>query len=330
MAANLREDASSNQTVRPQDPMLERADRPAQRVRRIAHATFETPDIERQLVYYTEVLGLSVVDRTPDRAWLATGGDHHSVILYRGSEPACRRLGFQTGPGADLGDYEKYVRSQGVQTERRRDADPFTPDILTFDDPKGTRIEIFADRPGRPAGYAAKGVVPNKLGHVAFNVVDIQKVVSFYVDVLGFRVSDWMGDFFAFLRCGADHHTINLVDSNRVRMNHIAFELRDWAHVETALDHLSRHGCPLVWGPGRHGIGHNIFTYHRDPDGQMIELFTELDLVPDEDLAVFEPRPWHRDRPQKPKVWEKSLAAANLWGIGPPEGFLDEPKEGRR
>jgi hypothetical protein len=106
-------------------------------------------------------------------------------------------------------------------------------------------------------------------------------------------------------------------------MHHIAFELRDWGHVQVACDILGRSGHPLVWGPGRHGMGHNIYTYHRDPDGQIVELFTELDQINDEELGFFEPRPWHEDRPQRPKVWQPGVYAANLWGVAPPADFLD-------
>ena len=52
---------------------------------------------------------------------------------------------------------------------------------------------------------------PHKLGHVAFHCEDVKRVSKFYVDVLGFRESDWMAGFFVFLRCGPDHHTINLM-----------------------------------------------------------------------------------------------------------------------
>ncbi len=48
------------------------------------------------------------------------------------------------------------------------------------------------------------------------------------------------------------------------------------------------------------------------------ELFAELDQV-NEELGYFEPRPWHRDNPQKPKVWAKDPSASNLWGIMPPD-----------
>jgi hypothetical protein len=132
-----------------------------------------------------------------------------------------------------------------------------------------------------------------------------------------------MADFFVFLRCSPDHHTINLVDSKRSKLHHVAFELRNWGHLQTACDFLATKGYPLIWGPGRHGIGHNLFAYHRNPDGQIIELFTELDQINDEELGYFEPRPWHKDRPQKPKVWAKDPSASNIWGIMPPSDFLD-------
>jgi catechol 2,3-dioxygenase-like lactoylglutathione lyase family enzyme len=161
-----------------------------------------------------------------------------------------------------------------------------------------------------------------KLGHLAYNTPAVQKAVDFYCNVLGFRFSDSIEDFFVFLRCNADHHTINLVGGKRIKMHHIAFELRDWNHMQNACDYLSMNGYPLIWGPGRHGIGHNLFTYHRNPDGQIVELFAELDLI-NEDIGVYEPRPWHRDRPQKPKVWPNEVGASNLWGIMPSPDFLD-------
>ena len=136
--------------------------------------------------------------------------------------------------------------------------------------------------------------------------------------MLGFRVSDWMGDFFSFLRCGADHHTINLMRTEQNRHFHTAFELRDWAHMQTACDFLSLNGYKLLWGPGRHGIGHNLFAYHRAPNGLITELFAELDQM-NEELGYFEPRPWHRDRPQRPKVWTPDPNASNYWGIMPPD-----------
>ena len=80
------------------------------------------------------------------------------------------------------------------------------------------------------------------------------------------------------------------------------------------LDHLGKNGFRLHWGPGRHGPGHNLFTYHKDPDGNTIELFTQLDIIHDEAKGYWEPRPWHETYPQYPRTWEVDIATVNIWG----------------
>ena len=57
-----------------------------------------------------------------------------------------------------------------------------------------------------------------------------------------------MGDYFSFLRCGPDHHTINLVETGQNKHFHTAFELRDWAHMQTACDFLSKNGYQACCG----------------------------------------------------------------------------------
>lgn len=292
------------------------------KVNRIVYAAFETPDLAGQIDHYTKIMGLTLVEKDGDTAYLSAGGDHHTVILRKGSEAKCDAIGFQLPPGTDLGDYDTQIKAHGLATERRSDAQPNIRDALIFDDSKGTKIETFVEAEPANIGFQPSGISPNKLGHVAFNSTDVQATVKFYTDVLGFKVSDWMGDFFAFLRCGPDHHSINLVQGAKTKMHHIAFELRDWTHIRDACDWLAHDRIPLVWGPVRHGIGHNISTYHRNADGQIIELFCELDRV-NEDLEVYEPRRVHQELPQKGKVWEDIQLAANMWGTPPPEGFLD-------
>lgn len=292
------------------------------KVNRIVYAALETPDLEAQIDHYTRVIGLTLVDRDKDAAYLSTGADHHTVVLRKGSTPRCTALGFQLAPGTSLRDYAEQVESHGIKTERLTDSQPSIAEALAFHDPKGTRAEVFVEAQPTNIGFQPAGIVPNKLGHVAFSARDVKASVDFYCGVLGFKVSDWMGDFFAFLRCGPDHHTVNLIAGGTDKMHHIAFELRDWTHIRDACDLLAKDRIPLVWGPVRHGIGHNISIYHRNSDGQIIEHFCELDRVID-GLETFEPRPTHQEFPQKGKVWDDIGYAASMWGVPPPEGFLD-------
>jgi catechol 2,3-dioxygenase-like lactoylglutathione lyase family enzyme len=156
---------------------------------------------------------------------------------------------------------------------------------------------------------------PTKLGHVAAYTPALDPMQSFYQDLLGFRWSDTVGDFFVFLRCNADHHAANFMASTKFQgMHHIAYEMRDPNHLIAMLDHLAKNDYRLHWGPGRHGPGHNLFTYHRDPDGHVIELFTQIDVVHDEAKGYWEPRPWHEEYPMYPKTWQVDLATVNQWG----------------
>src|SRR3989441_11222022 len=97
------------------------------RVCKIAHASYEMPDVEKQIEYYTEVLGLTLVEKNKDAAYLANAVDHHSVILRKGPDAKCVRLGFEIRPDDDLGDFERQVQGCGVETERKKDPEPPMP-----------------------------------------------------------------------------------------------------------------------------------------------------------------------------------------------------------
>jgi catechol 2,3-dioxygenase-like lactoylglutathione lyase family enzyme len=75
--------------------------------RRISHATYETPDLARQVDYYTQVIGLALAAREADRAILATrlgmencfsflrcGPDHHTVNFRSGDKNFMHHIAF--------------------------------------------------------------------------------------------------------------------------------------------------------------------------------------------------------------------------------------------
>src|SRR5271156_3430177 len=162
-------------------------------VRKISHASYETPDLEKQAEYYTNVLGLTLIAKEREAVYLANASEHHSVILHRGSQPKCTQLGFQIGPDDDLDAFEKQTVAHGLRALRKKDPEPTIGDMVAFEDPKGTVMEVFKRPEPQKQGFGSNGIVPHKLGHVAFHVTDVKAVTKFYCDVLGFRVSDWMG-----------------------------------------------------------------------------------------------------------------------------------------
>ena len=288
---------------------------------RLGHATFETPDIEKAIEHHTQVIGLSLVGRDRNRAFLATRTGQLAVELQQGAQSKCLKLAFEVPATADFADIRRELQQHGVASEERNDSVPGLPKVLSFQDPKGTRIELFREwsHVGNEQQVVGAGVF--KLGHIAFFVPEPQAMVEFYGKVLGFRISDWIGDFFVFMRCNADHHTVNFIRGEKINMHHIAYEVRDFAHLQSACDVLGQRKIPIAWGPVRLGPGHNVAIFHRDHDDWITEFYAELDQMKDEELGYFDPRPWHRDRPQRPKVWDNAVVA-QIWGPPPTPEFL--------
>ncbi len=125
--------------------------------------------------------GLTLAAKEKDAVYLASTVDHHSVVLRKGAQAQCVRVAFQIPPDADLGDFEKQVAGHGIKTERRKDPEPSISDMLVFADPKGTVMEVFKRDDFSHQKFQSKGIVPHKLGHVAFHVTDVKHVTKFYL-----------------------------------------------------------------------------------------------------------------------------------------------------
>jgi catechol 2,3-dioxygenase-like lactoylglutathione lyase family enzyme len=287
---------------------------------RIGHASFETPDLSRAIDYYTQVPGFTLAAREGNRAFLTTRLGQLAIELHQGTQRRCSKVAFEVAADADLSDVNRELAGHGVNAELRGDPYPGTHMSLSFQDPKGTTIELFNEWKVLGNQMPVAGVGALKLGHVAFMVHDPNAMAEFYDKVLGFKISDWIGDFFVFMRCNADHHAVNFITGKNIAMHHIAFELKDFSHLQTACDLLGEKKIPIIWGPVRLGPGHNVATFHRDPDDWVIEFYAELDQMKNEELGYYDPRPWHRDRPQRPKVWGRDEGF--MWGLQPAPDFF--------
>ena len=76
-------------------------------VKRMSHVTLETPDLERQIDYFTQVVGLQEAGRENGTAFLATKVGDIVVRVEKGSEARCARIAFQVDPATDLADIRK-------------------------------------------------------------------------------------------------------------------------------------------------------------------------------------------------------------------------------
>jgi len=78
------------------------------------------------------------------------------------------------------------------------------------------------------------------------------------------------------LRTDHEHHSLAIF-TGPCAVDHFSFELPDWNAIRDWADHFSSFDIELIWGPGRHGPGNNLFIFIADPDGNKIELSAELE-----------------------------------------------------
>ena len=136
-----------------------------------------------------------------------------------------------------------------------------------------------------PAGMPFK---IRRLGHVVLQVSDLERSVTFYTQILGFKVSDVYPEElqpggFAFLRCNTDHHCLALVgagpgQSRHIELHHIAFEVGTLEEVIRARDRLRAQNVPLSF-EGRRRAGCQISVEFHDPDNHSVEIYWGLDQV---------------------------------------------------
>ena len=149
------------------------------KAKRVGHATFETSDLDKAIAYYTEVNGLVLSDRQNGRAFLASKTGLLSIALEQGSAPQLKRLSFEVSPLTDFGDMAKQLATHGVRSEVRTDAIPGVGELLTFTDPAGTAVELFADWSYLGSHHQVHGAGPLKFGHIARVVDDPSKMAEF-------------------------------------------------------------------------------------------------------------------------------------------------------
>ena len=86
----------------------------------------------------------------------------------------------------------------------------------------------------------------------------------------------------SFIRCdrgseAADHHTLAMTLGPRTRYVHSAYQVADLDSLAAGGEFLKDAGFNRSWGIGRHIQGSQIFDYWRDPDGILLEHYTDGD-----------------------------------------------------
>jgi len=126
---------------------------------------------------------------------------------------------------------------------------------------------------------------PRTLSHIVYFVPDSKIAEAFYVNRLGFKVTDRF-DVGPFLRPAGtrDHHTLFFIQTPAYMQGceHLAFHMGGPTELMLAGTRFVRAGFQSAWGPGRHKFGSNWFWYFNSPLGCKVEYDADMDQHDDE------------------------------------------------
>jgi catechol 2,3-dioxygenase len=253
-------------------------------ITRASHVVLTVKDLAASRRFYEEVIGLIVTLEEGDTLYLRGIEEacHHSLVLVKGDGArSCRRIGMRVLQERDLDKACAYFKEAGCDTAW---ADPpWQGRTLHVTDPFGVRLEFCAHMPVQPGQItnfiAHKGGCAQRIDHYQLLVPDPLKACAFYTG-LGFMLTEYIASDDehvrgVFLQRKGNPHDIVFFAGTGPRLHHFAFLTPEVHHLLRACDIAGSlgYGRDVERGPGRHGPGHALFVYFRDPDGHRVELF---------------------------------------------------------
>lgn len=278
----------------------------------IGHLALRATNVERSATFLTDILGLRRTHEENGAVSLSCNEKHHEIQLLPGNHAGIDHLGLEVEDDRDLDGLRDALIAFGAQILSETPQEPGLRQAIRVVAPMGLVLELYTGMEREP--LSVEHYMPplaRRFGHVTFATIDSEEMQRFLVDVLDFRVTDRLGDRVSWFRCDTDHHGIALVRAGKDELHHYAFELENWGAIERYADHLAFLGKHLVWGPGRHGPGRNLYTYLPDPDNTIVEGYADLLVVPDD--ANYTAIDWST----------RGDTALNLWGPMPPPEWRD-------
>lgn len=292
-------------------------------LQKLSYAELRVNDLDKEIAFCTDVLGLEEVTRDGDRVFLRCGYDDYIDLSLTQGGTGVQSFAIEVENQDDLDHYAKRLAEVGVSTSTHTDPNPGVQTALALELPSGHGMELVTLRGNaqthiHPALSKVKktfgGVNPIDVDHITLRADDIKGLADFLTTVLDFRVSEafspapgvWGA---AWTRVGEYHHDVAMMQRRNEgeTLDHLCWTLVSWEHIKNACDYFAQAGLLTETHPGRHGVGGNLYTYLWSPGGNRYELTAEM--------------PRMTNAAAEPKIWTDMARMFSAWGDLPPESF---------
>ena len=284
------------------------------RFARLGYCRLICPDLAKSTAFYRTSVGLTVAREDGDSVWLRCGDKPYDLILERGAAAGLASVGFELESDGELDAAFGLVDKLGLAPVWADAAECAAMQVrrsLRFGDPvTGMEVDFYVGQAVETAPLAEPITKIARLGHVVFNVTDLAAAHDFWVEKLGFAVSDRVEGLAEWLRCWPNplHHSLALLQGQANTLHHINFMVTDVDDIGKAMNRMKGAEVPIVFGPGRHLPSTSIFLYFLDPDGNSTEFSFGMEL-------------FYEEGARGPRDLEHRADVMDIWGSRPDPRF---------
>lgn len=227
-------------------------------------------------------LGMELIDRSASSLAFRMDDRKQRVIVDADEDSNSSFYGWEIAGPAELASLADRLDDAGVAVARMTSAlagERHVSDGISFRDPAGNLLEVFHGpalahapfRPGRSISGFRTG--PLGMGHVVLMVDDVDRMMSFYTELLGFRLSDYMLQPFTayFFHTNSRHHSLAMVSSPKNGLHHLMVELFNLDDVGQAYDIAQVEDGRVGVTFGRHTNDLMTSFYANSPSRFMVE-----------------------------------------------------------
>src|SRR5438105_5908478 len=251
-------------------------------LRALGYAGFGSDKLEDWRQFGTSLVGRQAVERGNSQLSFRMDDRKQRIVIDRAMGEGARFFGWEVADGAALDALAARLEGAGVAVtaeavelaDNRR-----VRALISFRDPAGNRLDAIYGaaidetpfEPGRSISVFRTG--PLGLGHVVLTVESIDAVMPFYVDVLGFRLSDFIEKPFRayFFHINPRHHSLALIESGKNGMHHLMVELFSLDDVGQSYDVALSEENRVSGTLGRHTNDFITSFYAKTPSSFMVE-----------------------------------------------------------
>ena len=268
-------------------------------VKKLAGIVVATPKLGESVAYYRDGYGLSLASEDGESAVFdGARGERGILTVLKADTPRLHGWRLALSDESAMADAREALAATGHEV---RDGDDGS---FSVHSPDGQVVTFVADG-DQPDLSPVEDGRPLAISHLVINSADPTRMIGFFVDLLGFKITDrYEKDLLVFLRADQpQHHCIGVSPGDAGALNHFSADTGSIDGLMKSVSRMRKAGHEPIWGPGRHGPGGNVFCYFEDPTGFVAEFTCEVMTVDDS----HESREW-------PRVPEN----ANIWGTGGP------------